>query len=187
MNAPANQFGLDPPPSSTTDKSDYSAEYSAEKRKRIALSVIDSRSVIKNQSKKYGNFKFDAILNVVVDCEKIDLSLVKEILHEHLTNEHTIMSDLIMDHIKRERYPDPKVLQCELNEFEFMGFDETKRLVAIIWSNMVDIQERFIQATKYRKTYTNDSTSRVSTTNTSHHYTSSQHGYYNQQSVDQCH
>lgn len=131
-----------------------------------------------------GSIKFDAILNSVIDTQKINLKSLEEWLREKLKknsfSHHDLMTDLIVDYIGSEKYPDPKVLQCELADFGLLDSEQVKRLTSRVWHYLTDQQENYHNS-KHRKT---SDSSKVSTSSDSHHCTNNQR--YFSQSIDQC-
>lgn len=158
----------------------------------------DSNTQTQNKKRPYSSViengddscstKFDAILNCAVDTQKINLKYTEEWLRDklkkHSFSHYDLMTDLIVDYIQSERYPDPKVLQCEIADYGLLSLNEVKQLIRRVWINLTDQQEAF-QKAKYRKVSdSNSSSSKLSTSGESRHCASNQ-SYYSQ-SVDQC-
>lgn len=144
-------------------------------------------SVIENGDDS-GSTKFDAILNTVVDTQKINLKQIEEWLREklktHSFSHYDLMTDLIVDYIQREQYPDPRVLQCEIADYKLLSQDEVKQLIKRVWSYLCQQQEALHKAKQRKVSDSTSSTSKLSTSTETRHCASNQR-YYSQ-SVDQC-
>lgn len=125
--------------------------------------------------------KFDAILDEVIDTQKIDFKHVRRWLRDYIADKQRnhdyldLVTDLIVDYLKKERFPDAKVIQCEIADFGFLGSDNSKKLMRRLWSLMNDLQcEVELQnASKYRKaSLSSGSTTKISTStrNDKYHY-----------------
>lgn len=177
----------------TTSTSKQMSSGSVSDTKAIRNESDSSTNIQNNKKRPYsskidndysGSIKFDAILNCSIDTLKINLKTLEEWLRERLrTNSfshHDLMTDLIVDFIGSERYPDPKVLQCDLADFGLLDSEQVKRLMSRVWYHLIDQQENYHNS-KHRKT---SDSSKLSTSSDSHPCTNNQR-YYSQ-SVDQC-
>lgn len=134
-------------------------------------------------SSSSGERKFDAILDNVIDTHKIDFKHVRRWLCDYLQGKKTnhdyieLITDLIVDHLRKERFPDAKVIQCEIADIGLLSSDKSKRLMRRFWEYANDLQDKpdTYNASKYRKT----SSSSGSTTKISTSSRSDQYHYYN--------
>lgn len=113
--------------------------------------------------------KFSPEINRVVDTTKIDLHHAGLWLRDYRSESKNLPDlaiDLILDYLKTERFPDPKVLQVELCDFGLFPSQEyTRKLVKRLWTELID-QQGLHHGAKYQRTScTNASSSKVCTSN----------------------
>ena len=149
------------------------------------------------RSPEYESRRYDAIFDKVVDSCKINVHRVEDWLHGYLMDKYQLkkfdvdlVTDLITDYLKSERYPDPKVMQCELADYGVLTTDRARRLMRKLWYELIVLienEDAFLPSTKYLKTSTSSgSSSRVSSVGASR---SCSNRYYCQAAGDQqpCH
>lgn len=126
-----------------------------------------------------GDRKFDAILDKVIDTHKIDLRHTRSALHVHLekngVSECNLIIDLIIDYFRSERYPDAKVLQCELADMGLVNLSKVKRIMRWLWFELLDQLDSNIQSDRYQRT---TATSGSCTKATTGGYVSDSNSYY---------
>lgn len=98
-----------------------------------------------------------------IESRKLDLRRVKQWLSDskNLTQEKLII-ELIIDHLRTEKYPDGKTLQCELTDLRIESPRTIERLVRKLWDHLEAEQDWAGHSAKYQKTST-DCGSRVAT------------------------
>ena len=134
-----------------------------------------------------GQPKFDASLNDVVDTERINLTTIECLLIKYLEHKcpdsKELIVDLILHFLKSERFPDPKTLQCEIADFKFLNANETKKLITLLWQELLVQQRRDNSgpSAKYLKASSSsgNSSSRISTSNDNRHGQNGHQRYHN--------
>lgn len=124
--------------------------------------------------------KFDLILNNDVDTQRIDLKKIEcwlkvyfknfkiSYLNDNkISNKQSkiipdLITDLILDFLRSERYPDAQVLQCSLNDLGVLSLSEGKKLMKHLWDTLLDEQASpSSKKTKLMKDSTNSTFSKV--------------------------
>lgn len=120
----------------------------------------------------------------MVDVQKIDLKSVEIWLRDYLSKykcNSSLILDLILDFFLTERYPDAKVLQCELNELKLLEKDKTTKLIKRLWLELTRQNEpEYTHNAKYQKiSNSNGSSSRVAATSVTsgYHHVSAKYHY----------
>lgn len=128
--------------------------------------------------------RFDSALNRVIDMKKIDLKRLDKWLHDYLSSkrvhEFKLIIDLLIDFLKSERFPDPKVVQCGLAEYNLLSSEKIKRLMRRLWVQLYELEceSQSTHSAKYQKTSTtNGSSDKLSASNSYHHGYSDYYGY----------
>lgn len=106
----------------------------------------------------------------VVDTYKIDLNMIRKRIREYLREKNEprfeFITDLILDYLKSERFPDAKVMQCDLQDIGLISQDKAKKLIARLWDEMVEFD--MTHREKYQRTSTsNEPLRRVGTSSSS--------------------
>lgn len=110
--------------------------------------------------------KVDPRLDKLVDSRKLDLRDTKAWLRNSKLIDHELVLDLIIDHLRSERYPDPRTLQCELIDLGIANPTNLRRLIRRLWGHLAEIQDSS-HTSKYQRTST-ACNSRVSSSVYSH-------------------
>lgn len=99
-----------------------------------------------SSDKNFTNRKFSSSLDKVVDTQKLDFALVKDTLRTHLKDKQIVplelTFDLIITHLQSERFPDPRVLQCELDDIGFLSPERSRKLVKYLWDFIYQQQSK---------------------------------------------
>lgn len=105
-----------------------------------------------------------------VDIQEVRLKNIEDwIRKEYLKGKHEcdLITDLIIDYLSSERFPDPKSLGCELADYGFLSPIEVKKLVSQLWLQLKREQSIYQERTttthnaKYLKTSNHSGSSRV--------------------------
>jgi len=129
--------------------------------------------------------KFDVLLDQVIDTHKIDLRNIQTWLYDYLYKKKRItqfqlISDLIIDYLKAEQFPDAKVIQCELADYGILSEVRVQSLMRKLWDELLDDQLNN-RSSKYQKISTpRGSTTKISSSSGSSSSSSADrhHGYY---------
>lgn len=103
-------------------------------------------------------------MDVYIDIEEIRLKNVEYWIKDYLSKkeECVLITDIIMDYLGSERYPDHKSLTLELADYGFLSLDEAKKLISQLWLELKKQQERASHNAKYQKIASSSSTLKVS-------------------------
>lgn len=76
----------------------------------------------------------------IIDTKRTDLAVAKLKLENYLKDRdikfREIIIDLIFDTLKNERYPDPKVILCDLDDIRLCSRDRNRKLIKFLWDEL---------------------------------------------------
>lgn len=115
--------------------------------------------------------KFDPLLDNVIDIYKVDLNLIRRQIRDYLREKdvarYELISDLILDYLESERFPDAKVIQCDLVDIGLVTPSIAKKLIRRLWDDLLE-NENYHKG-KYQRTLApNGSSKRVSSSSSSY-------------------
>ena len=110
-------------------------------------------------SSKMSN-KFDPLLTNVIDTTKVDLRLIRRQMRDYLREKEVtkieLVSDLIIDYLESECYPDAKVMLCDLKNIGLIRPEMAKKLIRKLWNDLLDSE--IAHKDKYRRATSSNST-----------------------------
>lgn len=122
-------------PSTTTTTTTTTTSTSFTTNTTSTTSTTTSTKTNNSTDKRFR--KFSQTTDKVVDTRRLDFDLVTSKLLSHLKEKNVeykeIITDLILDSLKNERYPDPKVIQCDLDDIGLCTREKNRSLLRFLW------------------------------------------------------
>lgn len=104
-------------------------------------------------------------MDIIVDTHEMNLKNIQSWVKDYLRkkDEHALLTDLIMDYLESEQFPDRKTMICELADYGFLSLDEVKKLMSKLWDELEREQSRrhdkSVHSAKYQRTSSSSSSS----------------------------
>lgn len=112
-------------------------------------------------------------MDLFVDTHEMNLKNIQYWIKDYLRKKDDciLITDLIMDYLESERFPDSKSLICQLAVYGFLSHEEIEKLISLLWFELkrerTKQQERTSHSAKYQRTSSSSSSTKVNSRNSS--------------------